>query len=328
MPTVTITDVLSARQVLADHLPPTPMWSYPVLDAEVGARLHVKHENVQPTGAFKVRGGLNLLAGMPAEHRARGVIAYSTGNHAQSIAYAAARFDAPCVIVMPEDPNPAKVDAIRALGATVELHGPTMTEAAAHAAGLASDSGMRLISAGDEPALVAGVATTYLEIIEEVPDLDVLFVPVGGGTGAAGACVVTAALAPRCRVIAVQSERAPAAHDCWRSGTSVTRPIRTVAEGLATGTGFALTQGIMRADLTDFTLVTDAQIRTAQRLMLTHAHTLAEGAGATALAGFLAQGARFAGARVAVACSGGNASPAEVVDVLAADPVEAAPAPA
>jgi threonine dehydratase len=308
----TFTDVLLARRIVARHLTPTPMWSYPLLDAVAGATVHVKHENTQPTGAFKVRGGLTLLARMDPAERALGVVAYSTGNHAQSIAYAARTFEVPCVIVMPENPNPVKAAAIEALGAQVVLHGQRFGQAAEHATELAADCGMRLVSAAEESDLLAGVGTLYLEIFETVPDLEALIVPVGGGSGAAAACLVARAVAPRCQVIAVQSEASPAAHDSWRAGACVERPDRTVAEGLATGCGFEFTQRIMREGLADFRLVSDEEIRTAQRLLMTHAHTLAEGAGAAALAGVLASPEEFAGRRVAIVCTGGNASATEI----------------
>lgn len=321
-------DVLAARRRIAPYLQATPTWSYPMLNQAVGATVYVKHENVQPTGAFKVRGGINLLASMPAEQRRRGVAVYSTGNHAQSIAYAARLTGAPCLVVMPEGASEVKTAACRALGAEVRLCGASMTEAAGEAARLAEGRGMRLVSAGDEPELVAGVATCYLEMLEAVPDLDVITVPVGSGTGAAGACLVAAAVAPACRVIAVQAEAAPAAHDCWRIGRMVTRPIRTAAEGLATGCGFRLTQVVLRAGLEDFVLVGEAQLRGAQRLMMSHAHTLAEGAGAAGLAAVLADRGRFAGRRAGLACTGANASPAEVLAILAAEPEPAEPGPA
>ena len=318
-------DILAARRRIAPYLQATPMWSYPLLNEVSGATVYVKHENAQPTGAFKVRGGINLLASMPADQRGRGVVVYSTGNHAQSIAYAARLTGASCLVVMPERASDVKAAACRALGAEVRLAGAGMTEAAAEAARLARSRGMRLVSAGDEPELVAGVATCYLEMLEAVPDLDMIIVPVGGGTGAAGACLVAQAIAPACRVIAVQAEGAPAAHDCWQSGTMVTRPIRTAAEGLATGCGFRLTQAVLRQGLDDFVLVSDAQLRTAQRLMMSHAHTLAEAAGAAGLAGALAARGRVAGRRVGVACTGANASPAEVAEILAAEPEPAQP---
>ncbi len=319
-----LNDVLAARRLLASLLPPTPMWSYPLLNATVGATVHVKHENVQPTGAFKVRGGLNLLAGWSAEQRARGVVTFSTGNHAQSIAYAARHFAAPCTVVMPEGANEAKVAAVRALGAVVELHGAVLEDCRDHAAELAERAGARLVEPGADAALVSAVATAYLEIIEAVPALDAVFVPVGSGTGAAAACLVLSALAPRCQVIAVQSARSPAAHDSWRAGRPLDRPNRTTIAGLATGTGFALPQAIMAGRLTDFLLVDDADVHAAQRVLLRDAHTFAEGAGAAALAGLLAVREGFEDARVAVMCSGGMVGAADVAavsSVAAAAPV-------
>ncbi|WP_331766652.1 pyridoxal-phosphate dependent enzyme [Embleya sp. NBC_00896] len=314
-PDPTFADVLAARDLLTEHLPRTPMWSYPALDAVAGATLFVKHENVQPVGAFKVRGGLTLLAGMTPAQRARGVVTYSTGNHAQSLAYACAAFDTACTVVMPAAANPAKVRAVRALGATVELHGADVGAAQEWAERTASREGRHLVSPGDTPALVAGVGTAYLEILEARPDLDALVVPVGSGTGAAAAALVAAELAPSCRVIAVQSAAAPAAHDSWRAGECVRRANLTTADGLATGRGFELPQRLMRAGLADFHLVSDPQIAAARRLLASHAHTLAEGAGAAALAAVLARPGEFAGLRVAVVCSGGNASPAEIASL-------------
>ncbi|MEO3859399.1 pyridoxal-phosphate dependent enzyme [Acrocarpospora sp. B8E8] len=306
-------DVLKARQVLAGYLPETPMWSYPVLNALAGAEVHVKHENVQPTGAFKVRGGITLLAGMA--DRERGVVAYSTGNHAQSVAYAARVFGVPCSIVMPENPNPAKVAAVEALGASVVVAGATMVEAGENARALAEEEGRRLVSPADEPDIIAGVGTLYYEMLTRQPDLDVIVVPVGSGTGAAAACVVARALAPRCQVIAVQSAQAPAAHDSWRLGELVRRPMKTTVDGLATGSAFELPQRIMRGGLTDFVLISDDACRAAQRVLASDVHTLAEGAGAAALAVLLARPADFAGKKVAIVCSGGNAGPAEIAQL-------------
>jgi threonine dehydratase len=308
----TFADILAARDLLAGHLPPTPMWSYPALDAEAGATLYVKHENVQPVGAFKVRGGLTLLAGLTGGQRARGLVTYSTGNHAQSIAYACAAFGATCTIVMPATASAEKVRAVRALGATLVLDGPDMGAAQQRAERLAAEDGAILVSPGDTPALVAGVGTAYLEVFEAQPDLDAVVVPVGSGTGAAAACMVAAKLAPRCRVIAVQSSASPAAHDSWRAGTCLRRPNRTAVDGLATGRGYQLPQQLMRAGLADFHLVDDEQIAAARRLLASHAHTLAEGAGAAPLAAVLARPDEFAGQRVGIICTGGNASTAEL----------------
>jgi threonine dehydratase len=313
-----LADIVAARRAVAPHLPPTPMWHYPVLDAHLGATVHVKHENVQPTGAFKVRGGLALLAAMSPADRARGLVTYSTGNHAQSIAYACAASGARCTVVMPEHASPGKAGAVRALGAEVVPHGTDMGDAQQHAEGLAAASGARLISPGDTRELIAGVGGVYLEIFEARPDLDAIVVPVGSGTGAAAATVVAAALAPGCRVIAVQSSASPAAHDSWRAGTCVRRPNRTTVDGLATGRGFDLPQALLRGRLADFLLVGDDEIAQARRMLAAHAHTLAEGAGAAALAAVAARPDLFAGRRVAVVCTGGNASTAEIASLAAA----------
>jgi threonine dehydratase len=316
--TPTYADVAAARAVLADLLPPTPSWHYPVLDAAVGAEVWVKHENTQPVGAFKVRGGLTLLASFDAGQRANGVVAASTGNHAQSIAYAAHHFGAPCTIVMPRNANPVKAAAVRALGATLVLEGELFDDSRLVAERIARDSGAFYVDSGNVPALIAGVGTAAAELFETAPELDALFVPVGAGTGAAGACLAAAELAPNCRVVGVQSAQAPAAYESWRAGELVERPNRTVIEGVSTGKAFELPQAIMRAHLHDFLLVDDADVRAAQRLLLTSAHTMAEGAGAVALAALWSRRAEYAGRRVGVICSGGNASEAELAEVLRA----------
>jgi threonine dehydratase len=301
---VTLNDVLRARRLLGGHLPATPSWSYPLLDEAAGRGVVVKHENAQPTGAFKVRGALNLLAGLDTKGP---VVTYSTGNHARAVAYAARTFGVPAHIVMPAGAAEFKVRAVRALGATVTLRGATMAEAEAHAATL----GGHLISPGDEPAVIAGVGTAYLELFERHPDLDTVVVPVGSGTGAAAACVVAAAVAPGCRVIGVQSTAAPAAHDSWRAGTCVRRDNRTRVDGLATGRGFELPQSILRDHLADFVLVDDDAIDAARGVLAGVAHTQAEGAGAAALAAVLAR-PDLMGPAVAAILTGGNATADEL----------------
>jgi threonine dehydratase len=308
---VTFEDVLAAKDRIAAWLPPTPMWHYPALDAVARATVFVKHENMQPVGAFKVRGGLNLVSSLSPAERERGLVTASTGNHAQSIAYAARQFGAPCEVFMPTNANAAKVRATQALGATVTLTGADVTEAFDAAAARAGHTGARLVSLGDEPLLIAGVATLYAEILTAEPDLDAILVPIGSGTGASGACLAAAALSPDTKIIGVQSAAAPAAHDSWRAGEVLHRPNRTAIEGVATSRAYELPQSILTANLDDFVLLPDEVFRAAQRLLASHAHTLAEGAGAAGLGAVLA-GDRFAGQRVAVVCTGGNASPTEV----------------
>ncbi|MEV6848039.1 pyridoxal-phosphate dependent enzyme [Actinoplanes sp. NPDC051411] len=309
----TYADVRAAQPIVERHLPPTPLWSYPVLDRAVGANVLVKHENTQPVGAFKVRGGLTLLDSLPP---GRGTITYSTGNHALSMAYASSRAGVPCTVVMPAAANPAKADAVRAWGAEVVLTGADLGAAQAYAERAAAETGALLVSPGDTPALLAGVGTLYQELFTAAPDLDAVVVPVGSGTGAAAAIVVARELAPRCAVIAVQSTASRAAYDSWATGQLVERPNRTRVDGLATGRGFALPQRLMGGGLKDFVLVTDEQIAGAQRLLATHAHTLAEGAGAAALAAVTTRPDLFQGRRVAIVCTGGNASKAELAELV------------
>ncbi len=299
--------VLRAADAIAAVLPPTPAWNYPVLDEIAGVLVIVKHENVQPTGAFKVRGGLTLLAEL--DPVPTGLTTASTGNHAQSVAFAARRAGIPATIVMPTSAPENKVAAVRALGAEVVTHGPTMTEAIVRSQGLAGEHGWRHVGTA-EPAIVHGHATIHLELLRAHPDLEAIYVPVGSGSSAAGACLVRDALAPGCRVVGVQSAQAPAAYDSWTAGELRTAPCTTRASGLATACAFDLPQRIMRERLDDFRLVDDDAIDGARRVLARAAHTLAEGAGAAALAGLLADPNRPA--RCAIVVSGGNADAHEL----------------
>ena len=312
-PGVTFDGVLAAMEAVAAALPPTPAWNYPLLDAATGTTVVVKHENVQPIGAFKVRGGINLVATLTSTERAAGLVTASTGNHAQSVAFAGRRLGVPVIVVMPTSAPAKKIDATRLLGAEVVLHGEGMTEAVAHAREIAGERGMRYVDPGNDPAIVHGHATVYLELLRQHPDLEAIYVPVGSGSGAAGACVVRDAIAPNCRIIAVQSEAAPAAYESWASGSLASADIKTAYSGLATGRGFALPQSVMAGRLDDFLLVSEAAIADAIRLLATHAHTLAEGAGAASLAGLLADDGRPA--KCAVACTGGNADATELAAI-------------
>jgi threonine dehydratase len=312
-----LSDVLAARRRIAPYLRPTPLYSYPALDALTGTRIWVKHENHQPIGAFKVRGGVNLISQLGADDRRRGVITASTGNHGQSVAYAAGVFGVPAVVCVPEHANPVKVESMRALGAEVISHGRDFDEAREHCEKLATERGYRYIHSANEPALIAGVATYTLEILEEQPDTEVIVVPIGGGSGAAGACVVAAAVRPSIEVIGVQSEAAPAAYRSWRARALVEDATATLAEGLATRTAFDLTQRILWEQLGDFVLVSEAGLTKATRLIISKTRNLVEPAGAAALAAVLADPGRFAGRRVAIVCSGGNISPEQLVRLWA-----------
>ncbi len=311
-PRISLRDVLAAGRRIAPYLRPTPLYRYPALDALTGARVWVKHENHQPVGAFKVRGGVNLIAQLSERDRERGVITASTGNHGQSVAYAARLFGVRATVCVPEGANPVKAESIRALGAEVVFHGADFDAAREHCEALAAEHGFRYIHSGNEPHLIAGVATYSLEILAEQSDIAAIVVPVGGGSGAAGACLAARAVDPGIEVIGVQAEAAPAAYLSWRSGDLVAAPNSTLAEGLATGTAFDLPQRIMREYLSDFVLVSDDALLDATRAMIEKTRNLVEPAGAAALAAVLTDPDRFAGRSVAVVCSGGNISPAQL----------------
>ncbi|MEW6130032.1 MAG: threonine/serine dehydratase [Acidobacteriota bacterium] len=304
----TLQDVLLAKQRIKPYLQPTPMNSYPAINELIGTEVFIKHENCQPVCAFKVRGGINLISQLSAEEKARGVIAASTGNHGQSVAYAAQLFNVAARIVVPENANPGKVASMRGRGAEVIFHGEKFDDARKHCEALAEKHGYRYVHSGDEPLLIAGVATEALEMLEAKPTLDVIIVPVGGGSGAAGCCIAAKAVSANIRVIAVQSDAAPAAYESWRAKQIVERPNQTFAEGLATAMGFNFPQQILWQMLDDFVLVSDAEILQAMYWMIERAHSLAEGAGASSLAAAYKLRDRLAGKKVGVVCSGGNST--------------------
>jgi threonine dehydratase len=312
----TFADVLDARRRISPHLRPTPLFGYASLDELLGTEVFVKHENHQPVGAFKVRGGVNLIAQLSAEERERGVIAASTGNHGQSVAYAARRFGVPATICVPEQANPVKVASMRGLGAELVFHGRDFDEAREHCEQLAGERGYRYVHSGNEPLLIAGVATETLEILHEQPQTDVIIVPIGGGSGAAGACIVAKAISPAIKIIGVQSEAAPAAFRSWQERRLVVDSMRTVAEGLATRTSFELPQQILWQWLDDFVLVSDDEILRAQALMIEATRNLVEAAGAAPLAAGLRVREGLAGKRVALILTGGNVSRAQLLEVL------------
>jgi threonine dehydratase len=315
--TPTLEDVLEARRRISPHLRPTPLYRWGGLGELLGADVFVKHENHQPIGAFKVRGGINLISQLTDDERTRGVIAASTGNHGQSIAYAARVFGVRATICVPEHANPAKVASIRSLGAELISHGRDFDEAREHCERLAGEQALRYVHSGNEPLLIAGVGTHTLEIIEDQPRIEVIVVPIGGGSGAAGACIVAKAINPAIKVIGVQSDAAPAAFRSWQEGKLVEGSMETFAEGLATRTAFELPQQIIRQRLDAFVLVSDDEIRAAQVRLIDETRNLVEAAGAAPLAAALRLRDELLGKRVALIASGGNVTREQLVDLLA-----------
>jgi threonine dehydratase len=316
-PTPTLADVLKARTALAPHLRPTPTLERAELDAALGCRAYLKCENLNPTGAFKVRGGVYLVSTLSPEQRARGVLAASTGNHAQSVAYAARLFGARAIIYMPEAANPLKVAATRALGAEVVLIGRDFDAARQGAEALAEQEGLRYIHSANEPLLIAAVATCALELFEVAPDLDVLFVPVGAGSGVIGAAVVARAINPSTRIIGVQAEGAPAVYRSWKAGRRiVTEAAATFAEGLATREPFDLPLQLLPRLVDEMMLVSDGELKVAMRLLLETTNQVAEGAGAAAVAAALHRRAELHDRRVGLILSGGNIALEQLRDIL------------
>ena len=302
----TYQDVLDARPRVYEHLQPSPLRNYPLLDEWTGCRTWVKHENHNPTGAFKVRGGLNLVAQLSADDRRRGVISASTGNHGQSIALASRIHGVPCRIVVPVGNNPDKNAAMRGLGAQVEEHGRDFDEAREYVERIAARDGLRYVHSANEPMLIAGVATCALEIFDAQPDIDFLFVPIGGGSGACGASIVRTARQARAKIIGVQAARADAFAQSWRgSERVVTTKADTFAEGIATRMAYDLPFSILQSGLDDVVVLEEAELADGLRAALNLTHNLAEGAGAAALAGARKYGPAR-GTTVACVMTGGN----------------------
>ncbi|HXX36718.1 MAG TPA: threonine/serine dehydratase [bacterium] len=306
-PLPTIHDVLVARRVVAPHLPRTPLVPAPALDRILGARVYVKCENLLPTGAFKVRGGVNLVYALSPEERRRGVITASTGNHGQSVAYASRMFGVRATIVAPRASNPLKVAAMRSLGAEVVLEGRDFDEARGWAERTAAANGLRYVHPANEPLLIAGVGTASLEVVEDLPGVDVIIVPIGAGSGACGHCVVAKGLSARVQVIGVQAEGANPVERSLREGRMVSLDrMETFAEGIATRVPFALPLSILRAHLDEVVLVSDEEMRRAILVLAEAVRQTAEGAGAASTAAALRLRERLRGKTVVLILSGGN----------------------
>src|SRR5438309_6864395 len=316
----TFQDIVAAREFIAPYLPKTPLVRIARISEELGCDYYAKLENLQPTGAFKVRGGVNLVG---SYRTARGservkdatsasdrgtLITASTGNHGQSIAYAGRLFGARVIIYAPvENVNESKMQAMRDLGAEVRLHGRDFDEARGEAERVAQAEGYRYVHSANEPTLIAGVGVIGLEIFDDLSNVEVIIAPAGGGSCASGNCIVAKHLNPKVRVIAVQSERAPAMWHAWGSRSLEAYPtMETKHEGLATRVPFELTNKILWDFLDDFVLVSDEEIDAAIRLLAQHAKQVAEGAGAASLAAAIKLRDQLQGKKVVGVLSGGN----------------------
>ena len=304
---VTIQGVRDARHFIYQYMKPTPLLHYPLLSGYLGCDAYIKHENHNPTGSFKIRGGLNLIGHLGAEERKQGVIAATRGNHGQSVALAASIFGVDCVIAIPHGNNPEKNASMEAFGARLLIHGKDFDDARTRVEQLQQEEPRRYIHSGNEPMLIHGVGTYALEILEELPEPDFIFVPIGGGSGAAGILTVVRALAPGVRVVGVQAEQAPAVYLSWKQGVEVsTESAETIADGLATRIPFALTYSLIKDTIDEIVTVSEEELASAVYQIFRTSHNVAEPAGAAALAGARKLKRKVAGKKVVLILSGCN----------------------
>ncbi len=304
---VTLNDVYRARRIVSKYLPRTPLIKSPILSKRLGLEAYVKCENLQPIGAFKVRGGIHLISELSEEEKRRGVITASTGNHGQSIAYAASLFGVKAIVAVPENSNPDKIEAIKGFGAHVEFRGSDFDEARLWVEKEAERKGYRYIHSANEPLLIAGVGTLYLEIMEDLPDVEAIIIPIGGGSGAAAACVVTKSISPEVKIIGVQAEKAPAVYLSWKNKNfTETKSAETFADGLATRVPFKLTLDIINKHIDDILLVSEDEMKNAILTLLETIHQLAEGAGAASTAAAFKLRKKLQRKKVVLVLTGGN----------------------
>ena len=304
---VTFQGVLAARRTVYQYLKPTPLIHYPELSELFGCSTYIKHENHQPTGSFKVRGGLNFMSQLPSDQRERGVVTATRGNHGGSIAYAAKQFGVHATIVVPHGNNSEKNSAMRAFGVELIEHGVDFDESRELCEELQTKRGLRYVHPANEPPLLHGVGTYSLEIFEDLPEVDTIIVPIGAGSGACGAITVAQAINPNVRVIGVQAENAPSVYRSWKAGQKIeTDSANTVADGLATRVPFDLPFSILKDGISQISLVSEEEIREAIRMALRYTHNLIEGAAAAPIAAARKLEAELTDQNVVMIMSGAN----------------------
>lgn len=308
---VSVKEVFSAKKIVDDYLLPTQLTRYESLSLVLGSDVNVKHENHQPSGSFKLRGGVNLTHHLKAQG-VKEVITFSTGNHGLSIATAAKWLGLHATIVVPENNNSAKNLRIRQTGATLIEAGVNFEEASEVVEKIVAETGAYYVHPANEPHLINGVGTEFLEILEQLPDLDAIILPIGAGSELAAATVVLKSVNPDIEIYAVQAEASPAAFQSWQRGEIQSAPNATFAGGFATGIGYALPFEIYKNALTDFVLLTEEEILDGIALAAFHTRNIVEGAGAASLVAALKLKNKLRGKKVVLQFSGCNASPLEL----------------
>ena len=313
----TLQGVYDARKVILPYLKPTPLYYSKRLSRMLGCELYLKLENLQPTRAFKVRGGINYMHKIKEKPTGKAVIAASTGNHAQSIAYGGSVFGIEVKIVMPEGVPQLKTEAVKDLGAEVIFHGRHYDEARQYAEDLASRHDYLYVHASNEVLLHEGVGTMHLEVFEEKPEIDIVINPIGGGSGASGACTVYKTLNPRIKVIGVQAEGAPAFYQSWKKGAILSEnPVTTSAEGLATAAAYELPFNVLRHLIDDIVLVSDEDMKRAVKTIFLASGQVAELSGAASTAAAFKMKEQLTGKKVALLLTGGNIEHDQLASIL------------
>jgi threonine dehydratase len=309
--TITVEHIRAAREIVDRTLKPTPLQEYPLLNGEAGARVFLKHENHLPTGAFKIRGGLNFMHHFAAARTHHGVITATRGNHGQSIALAGRTHSIPATVVVPFGNNPEKNAAMKAYGARLVEFGRDFDEAREEVERLSQAENLRYIHSANEPHLINGVGTYALEIIEAMQErgerIDAVFVPIGLGSGICGVITVFRELSPETRIYGVVAEGSPCIFLSWQAGRIVeTRDAHTFADGVATRVPAELTFEIVRRGVDEILLVNDSEIIRAIRLLWRTTHNLVEGAGALATAATMKLSEQLLGKNIVNVLTGSN----------------------
>jgi threonine dehydratase len=312
---LSLSNALGARRILSKFLSPTPLRQYKSIDHIVGAQLYVKHENHNPTGTFKIRGGINLMHHLKA-NGINGVTTYSTGNHGTSVAASARMFGLTAVVVVPENSNPLKIQSIKDAGAELIEYGMDFEASSKKVAQLVKERGLYFVHPANEIHLINGVATEFLEILEMVPDLDTMIVPIGAGSEAAAAITVLKQIRPAIEIIAVQAQASSAAYQSWKEKNIITAPNTTFAGGMATGTAYEVPFSLYKDALTDFVLLTEEELYEGVAFAAHHTRNLTEGAGSACLRAAIKIRDRLKGKKVAIQMSGGNASGSELQEAM------------
>lgn len=318
---VSIDRIREAGRVVYRNLRPTPLMDYPLLDAETGLGVFLKHENHLPTGAFKVRGGLNYMHHFAAARRRAGVITATRGNHGQSIALAAALYSIPATIVVPFGNNPEKNAAMKAYGARLVEYGRDFDECREEVLRLSREEDLEYIHSANEPHLINGVGTYAVEVIEAMEAkglrIDDIFVPIGLGSGICGVITAFRALSPATKIHGVQAEGAPSIYLSWKAGRIVeTRQCHTMADGMATRVPAELTFEIIRNGVDEIVLVDDSEIIRAIRLLWRTTHNMVEGAGAASVAAAIARREDLLGRNVVAVVTGANLDSATLASIF------------